>query len=67
MIHGGVCALAVGNGTIAAVIESIKNKAVAIAAVLCLAVSIFLFSPIILSRKERNQHLSCELLLCSSL
>jgi len=44
IFHAGVCALTFGTTIIAAPIEIIKNKAIAIATVLFLAICIFLFS-----------------------
>jgi hypothetical protein len=48
IVHGGECALVVGISIIEAAIESIKNIAIAIAAVLFLANFMFFYSPFIL-------------------
>jgi hypothetical protein len=41
IVHGGVCALAIGNSIIEAVIENVKSIVIAIAKVLFLAIFIF--------------------------
>jgi hypothetical protein len=46
--HAGVCALAVGTSIIEADIESIKNKAIEIVAILFLANFMYFYSPFIL-------------------
>jgi hypothetical protein len=43
MFNGGDCALAFGISVIEAVIESVKNMAIVIAAILFLAISILIF------------------------
>jgi hypothetical protein len=45
MFHGGECALVVGTSVNEAVIESIKNTEIVMAAILFFSVFIFLFSP----------------------
>jgi hypothetical protein len=56
MFNAGECALAFGISIVEADIESIKNIAIAIAAVLFLAICIFLFSSFNFIERKHNEY-----------